>query len=107
VFFNKVSLAANYFRRAVNNFADDDQINNTTISFPIAFRKVIIYGAEAKFASPEWRKCSGFLSYAYELGNAWNPVTGRLFLGAYAVLRLPTSSGLEKIALCESINLRS
>lgn len=86
VFFNKASLAANYFRRAVNNFADDDQINNTTISFPIAFRKAIIYGAEGKIALPEWRKFSGFLSYSYELGNAWNPVTGGLFLGADAII---------------------
>ena len=86
VFVDKLSFAGNYFRRAVNNFADDDQINNTTISFPIAFRKAIVYGAEAKLALPEWRNFSGFLSYSYELGNAWNPVTGGLFLGADAVI---------------------
>ena len=80
-FFNKIKLDANYFRRAVNNFADDDQIDNTTISFPIAFRKAIVYGAEAKLDLPEWKKFSGFVSYSYELGNAWNPVTGGLFLG--------------------------
>src|SRR6202011_1494646 len=38
VFFDKFKLDANYFRRTVNNFADDDQISNTTISFPVAFR---------------------------------------------------------------------
>lgn len=81
VFFNKVKLDSNYFRRDVNNFADDDQIDNTTISFPIAFRKAIVYGAEAKLDLPEWKRFSGFLSYSYELGNAWNPVTGGLFLG--------------------------
>jgi TonB-dependent Receptor Plug Domain len=81
VFFNKIKLDANYFRRDVNNFADDDQIDNTTISFPIAFRKAIVYGAEAKLDLPQWKKFSGFLSYSYELGNAWNPVTGGLFLG--------------------------
>jgi len=86
VFFNKIKLATNYFRRAVNNFADDDQIDNTTISFPIAFRKAIIYGAEAKLDLPEWKKFSGFVSYSYELGNAWNPVTGGLFLGADAII---------------------
>ncbi len=43
-----LKLDANYFRRDVNNYADDDQIANTTISFPIAFQKAIIYGAEAK-----------------------------------------------------------
>lgn len=89
VFFNKISLDTNYFRRAVNSFADDDQIDNTTISFPIAFRKAIIYGAEAKLGLPEWKKFSGFLTYSYELGNAWNPVTGGLFLGTNA--SIPTS----------------
>jgi TonB-dependent Receptor Plug Domain len=86
VFFHNVKLDANYFRRTANNFADDDQIDNTTISFPIAFRKAIVYGAEAKLELPEWKKFSGFLSYSYEVGNAWNPVTGGLFLGASAAI---------------------
>ncbi len=77
----KVRLDANCFRRAVNNYADDSQIQNTTISFPIAFRKALIYGAEAKLEMPETDGLSGFISYSYEVGNAWNPVTGGLFLG--------------------------
>lgn len=89
VFFQKIKLDANYFRRAMNNFADDDQIDNTTISFPIAFRKAIVYGVEGKLDLPEWKRLSGFLSYSYELGNAWNPVTGGLFLGDNA--SIPTS----------------
>ena len=80
-FFGKFKLDANYFRRQVNNYADDDQIENTTISFPIAFQKAIIYGAEAKLDLPDWRHFSGFLSYSYTVGNAWFPVTGGLFLG--------------------------
>jgi hypothetical protein len=79
--FGKVKLDVNYFRRVVDNYADDDQIDNTSISFPIAFRKAIIYGAEGKLDLPDWRKFSGFVSYSYEVGNAWNPVTGGLFLG--------------------------
>jgi TonB-dependent Receptor Plug Domain len=85
-FFGTLKLDANYFRRLVNNYADDDQINNTTISFPIAFRKAIIYGAEAKLYIVDWHRFSGFLSYSYIVGNAWNPVTGGLFLGADAVI---------------------
>jgi hypothetical protein len=85
-FFKKVRLDANYFRRLVSNYADDDQINNTTISFPIAFRKAIIYGAEAKLDVPDWHGFSGFLSYSYTVGNAWFPVTGGLFLGDDAVI---------------------
>jgi hypothetical protein len=88
-FFGKIKLDASYFRRLVNNYADDDQINNTTISFPIAFRKAIIYGAEAKLDVPSWRGFSGFLSYSYTVGQAWFPVTGGLFLGDDATI--PTS----------------
>ena len=82
-------LDGNYFERSVNNYADDDQIDNTTISFPIAFRKALIYGAEGKLEFPESHGFSGFLSYSYEVGNAWFPVTGGLFLGDDAVI--PTS----------------
>jgi len=74
-------LDANYFRRLVANYADDDQIDNTTVSFPIAFRKSVIYGAETKLALAPWGRFSGFLSYSYQVGNAWNPVTGGLFFG--------------------------
>jgi len=80
-FHGKIKLDANYFRRLVANHADDNQITNTTISFPIAFRKSIIYGAEAKLDLPDWRRFSGFLSYSYMVGNVWLPVTGGLFLG--------------------------
>ncbi len=80
-FFGQLRLDVNYFRRLVGNYADDDQIDNTTISFPIAFRKSIIYGAEGKLELPDWRRFSGFLSYSYIVGNAWFPVTGGLFLG--------------------------
>jgi hypothetical protein len=80
-FGGKLRLDANYFRRLVSNYADDDQIDNTTISFPIAFQKAIIYGAEGKLTLEPWHRFSGYLSYSYEVGNAWNPVTGGLFLG--------------------------
>ncbi len=90
--FGKLKLDANYFRRLVSNYADDDQIDNTTISYPIAFRKAIIYGAEAKIDLPDWHRFSGFVSYSYTLGNAWFPVTGGLFLGDDAII--PTTGHL-------------
>ena len=80
-FHGRVKLDVNYFRRFEGNYADDDQIDNTTISFPIAFRKAIIYGAETKVDVPNWHRFSGFATYSYEVGNVWNPVTGGLFLG--------------------------
>jgi hypothetical protein len=87
-FFNTIKLDANYFRRSVNNYADDNPFQDTPISFPIAFSRAIIYGAEAKLDLPDWKKFSGYLSYSYQVGFAWNPVTGGLFLG---VSSLPTT----------------
>jgi len=80
-FFGKLRLDTNMFRRVVNNYADDSQILSTGISFPIAFRKGILYGAEAKLEVLSWGRFSGFASYSYIVGNVWNPVTGGLFLG--------------------------
>jgi len=84
-FLSQFRFDANYFRRYVDNYADDDQILSTAISFPIAFRKAIIYGAEEKIEFPHWNRFSGFLSYSYIVGNAWFPVTGGLFVGTDAV----------------------
>ena len=86
VFLNKVRVGANYFLRSVNNYADDDQIDNTTISYPIAFQKALIYGAEGKIDLPLWGRFSGYASYSYEVGNVWFPVTGGLFLGDDATI---------------------
>jgi outer membrane receptor for Fe3+-dicitrate len=71
----------NYYRRYANNFADDDQLLSTAVSFPIAFNKAVIYGAEGKIEIPKWGRFSGYVSYSYMVGNVWFPVTGGLFLG--------------------------
>jgi len=92
-FTSHLRFDANYFRRYVNNYADDDQILSTAVSFPIAFRKAILYGAEAKIEVPHWKRFSGFLSYSYIVGNAWFPVTGGLFLGDDAVSALSQFTG--------------
>ena len=84
-FFGKLRLDTNMFRRDVNNYADDSQVLSTGISFPIAFRKAILYGAEAKLEVLRWGRFSSFASYSYIVGNVWNPVTGGLFLGDDAV----------------------
>ena len=81
---SNLRLDANVFRRQVNNFADDDQLLSTAVSFPIAFRRGAIYGAEGKLEISSWRGFSGFLSYSYAVGNVWLPVTGGLFLGEEA-----------------------
>jgi outer membrane cobalamin receptor len=83
--FHKVRLEANYYRRAMNNFADDDLLLNTGVSFPIAFRKAKIHGVETKLEIPRWGPLSGFVSYSNMLGVGFFPVTGGLFLGSDAV----------------------
>jgi hypothetical protein len=80
-FFSQLRLDTNIFRRDVDNYADDNQILNTSIGFPIAFRKAVLYGAEGKIELPRWRRLSGFVSESYIVGNAWFPVTGGLLLG--------------------------
>ncbi len=77
----KVRVEANYFRRSMDNFADDDLLLNTGVSFPIAFRRAVIYGAEAKLEIPRWGPFSGYLSYSNLIGRGFLPVTGGLFLG--------------------------
>ncbi len=86
-------LDVNYFLREFNNFADDDQLLNTAVSFPIAFRKAHIYGAEGKLDLPHWGKLSGFLSYSYLVGSAHYPVTGGLLMGENVGEALQQTSG--------------
>jgi hypothetical protein len=81
----KVRLNANYFLRNMDEFADDDLLLNTGVSFPIAFRSAKIYGAEAKLEIPRWNRFSGFVSYSYMVGRGSLPVTGGLLLGADTV----------------------
>jgi outer membrane cobalamin receptor len=88
-----IRLNVNYFRRNFSNFADDDLLLNTGISFPIAFRAAQIYGAEAKFDLLQWGPLSGFLSYSYLVGSASLPIVGGLFLGYDATNALNTTSG--------------
>ena len=92
-FLGKLKLDANYFRRYVNNFADDDQLLNTAVSFPIAFRKSEIYGTEGKIEVPRWGRWSGFVSYSYMVGSVYFPATGGFFLGSDAANALNRISG--------------
>src|SRR5208283_1576767 len=92
-FFGQLRFDANYYRRNVNNFADDNLLLNTPVAFPIAFRKANIYGAEGKIGIPNWGRFSGFVSYSYMVGSAYFPVTGGLFLGQDATDALTQLGG--------------
>ena len=92
-FFGQLKFDANLFDRRVNNFADDDQLLSTAVSFPIAFNQAYIYGAEGKIELPHWRRINAFASYSYSLGSAYLPVTGGLFLGVDASNALSQITG--------------
>ena len=80
-FARKAKLDLSYYERLFRNFADDDVLLDTGISFPISFRKGKIYGVESKLEIPRWGRLSGYLSYSYLVGFGYTPVTGGLFLG--------------------------
>ncbi len=80
-FFGKLKLDVNFYDRRFDNYADDDVLLNTGVSFPIAFRRGAIYGTEAKLELPSWGKLSGQVSYSNMVGFGYTPVTGGLFLG--------------------------
>jgi hypothetical protein len=91
--FERMRLDLNVYRRDVRNYADDDQLLNTGVSYPIAFDKAVIYGAEGKLDLVHLQRLDGFVSYSYMVGNAWFPVTGGLFLGDDASAALSQLSG--------------
>jgi len=92
-FLGQLRLDVNVFDRRVDHFADDDQLLSTAVSFPIAFDRAHIYGAEGKAEIPHWGRLNGFVSYSYMIGSAYLPVTGGLFLGDAATNALSQLSG--------------
>ena len=92
-FWGKLRLDANIYRRDLNNFADDDLLLNTGVSFPIAFRSAEIHGEEIKLEIPRWGPLSGFISYSNMLAVGYFPVTGGLFLGDDAANAVSSVSG--------------
>lgn len=89
----QIRIDAMAFSRKMNNFADDDQLVSTAVSFPIAFSRASIYGTEAKLEIPHWHGFSGFVSYSYMVASVYLPVTGGLFLGSDASDSLDHISG--------------
>jgi hypothetical protein len=76
----RLRIEANVFRRDFSNFADDDLLVNTGVSFPIAFHSAQIRGVEVKLEVPRWGGASGFVSYSNMIGVGRFPIAGGLFL---------------------------
>jgi len=88
-----VRMDVNTYLRRFRNFADDNPLLDTSISFPIDWRAASIFGAEAKLDLPRWKRISGFASYSYMEGTSYLPLTGGLFLGDQAAEALRQTSG--------------
>lgn len=84
----KLRIDANLFRRDFRDFADDDLLLNTGVSFPIAFASARITGEEVRLEAPRWGRFSGFVSYANQTGIGQGPITGGLFLAEDAASAL-------------------
>ena len=74
-------ISANLFRRDIRNFADDDVLLDTGVSFPVALSSAHIYGAESQLALPQWGPWSAWFNYSYMVASARLPGGGGLFLG--------------------------
>lgn len=88
----ELRLDGSLFRRDFRDFADDDVLLDTGVSFPIAFRSARIVGEELRVEVPRWGRFSGFLSYTNQSGIGQGPITGGLFLGSEALGQLANAS---------------
>jgi outer membrane cobalamin receptor len=96
--FGKLRIDGNLYHRAVTNYADDDLLLNTGVSFPIAFSRATIYGAEVKLEVPRWGPFSGYVSYSNSRGKGYLPVTGGLFLGDDAAQAIAITTGVFPVS---------
>ena len=79
--FSVARLDVTQFSRRMKDFADDDVLLNTGVSFPMAFDRAEIIGTELKFEVPRWQSWSGFVSYSHLRGTGFLPITGGLLIG--------------------------
>jgi outer membrane receptor protein involved in Fe transport len=84
-------LDASYFHRSADDFADDDVLLNTGISFPVALAHAAVDGVDLKVDVPLAGPLSASASYSWMKGSARLPVTGGLFLDGDAALLLTST----------------
>ena len=87
-----IRLDVNVFLRTFRNFADDDTLLNTGVSFPIADARARIHGVEGKLAMPDWGRFSSSISYSYQEAVGQGPITGGLFIGSEAISEISDNS---------------
>lgn len=77
-------VAATAYRRSTRDFADDDVLLNTGVSFPTTFHHATIDGLEITIHVPRRGAVTASLSYSLMRGTGELPITGGLFLEADA-----------------------
>ena len=82
------------YRRTFSQFADDDVLLNTGVSFPIAFDSARVNGVDLKVTMPTRNGISGYVSYSLMKGSATLPAVGGLFLGEEALQQLESSDDI-------------
>ena len=92
VILGRARMDVDIFHRSFRNFADDDTLLNTGVSFPIADAYASIKGIEGKLVFPHWGRCSGSISYSNQVADGQGPITGGLFIGSEAVGGVSDSS---------------
>jgi hypothetical protein len=75
-----VRFGATAYRRSTRDFADDDVLLNTGVSFPTTFHHATIDGLELKLNVPRRGAISASIGYSLMRGIGELPVTGGLFL---------------------------
>jgi hypothetical protein len=75
-----VRIGATGYRRSTRDFADDDVLLNTGVSFPTTFHHATIDGLELKLDVPRRGPVSTSVSYSLMRGAGELPITGGLFL---------------------------
>ena len=88
----RIRIDAALFKRRMTDVADDELLLNTGVSFPIAFHRAEINGAEIKLQLRRWRKISASLGYSHLRGTGELPITGGLLLGEEGNTRLGSTA---------------
>ncbi len=74
--FGKMRLDVSVYRRQIEDFADDDVLLNTGVTFPIAFRQADIRGSEVKLSLPMWKRFSRISELRqHDRRSAFSPCT--------------------------------
>jgi len=78
---DRVRATGTYYYRTADDFADDDLLLNTAVSFPIAFSKATVRGYELALDAPHWGPAAASIAYSHMAGVGHLPISGGLFLG--------------------------